>query len=181
MKVRGQTVYSHKERIMRMSEEDTETGCWNWKGTTRGGYGRLIIGSRSDDSRRSVSAHRLSHETFIGPIPDGMEVCHRCDNRRCVNPGHLFAGSRQDNVDDREAKGRNVVPVGEANGTAKLSEADVISARRLRAAGHTYQSVADRFCVSKRTIMNAIKGESWAHVPAAPALAASTEQEVMNE
>lgn len=171
MKIRGQTVYSHEDRLRNLSSADAETGCWNWQGSTRGGYGRLTIGSRSSGTRRTISAHRLSHETFTGPIPDGLEVCHTCDNRRCVNPAHLFAGTRQENVDDREAKGRGVYVRGSDVGTSKLTEADVVSARLLRISGWIFRSIAERFGVDKRTIMRAIKGRQWAHVqlPLAPA------------
>lgn len=169
MKVRGQTVYTPIERLSRLSEIDATTGCWNWKGATRNGYGRLLVGSRSDKSRRSVSAHRLSYETFKGEVPAGMEVCHTCDNPRCVNPDHLFPGTRQDNVDDRERKGRGVYVRGEKVGTAKLTEADVRSARRLREKGCTFQEIADHLGVTKKTAMLAAKGETWAHlVPPAP-------------
>ena len=158
------TSNSLEVRIKQLSVTDDITGCWNWKGCTRNGYGRLIIGSRSDGSRKTITAHRLSHEIFIGPIPDGLFVCHKCDNPSCVNPRHLFAGTRQDNVDDRERKGRNFIAFGELNGNAKLNETDVLSARRLRASGKTFASIADRFGVDKKTIIQAIKGGSWAHV-----------------
>ena len=154
---------------------DAETGCWNWLGTARGGYGRLTAGSRADGSRRSVSAHRYSYEAFCGPVPDRMEVCHRCDNRACVNPAHLFTGTKQDNTDDREAKGRNNHVVGEKIGTSKLTDIAVVSARRLRAKGWTFQAIADRFGVSKKTAMSAVKGELWRHTPAPPAPAAKEE------
>ena len=110
MKRRGQYVFPPQERVEHLSTPEPNSGCWLWLGAVRNGYGRLIIGSRSDKTRRSVSAHRLSYETYIGPIPSGLEVCHKCDVRCCVNPAHLFVGTRQDNVDDREAKGRNKAP-----------------------------------------------------------------------
>lgn len=167
MKIRGQKVHSPSERISKMIAVD-HCGCWNWTGSTRNGYGRMIVGSRIDGSRRSVSAHRYAFETMVGPIPDGMEICHKCDNRKCVNPSHLFAGSHQDNIDDREAKGRNNPPSGSMNGSAVLSEVEVLSARRLRSTGMSYQKIADRFGVHKMTVMRAIKGQHWAHVAAAP-------------
>ncbi len=168
MKIRGQTVYAPHERLARLSESDPTTGCRNWTGSLRNGYGRLIVGSRTDGTRHSTTAHRYSYEVHRGPIADGLEVCHRCDNPRCINPEHLFLGTRQDNIDDREAKGRNVVARGEANGASKLTEADVAEARRLRGLGHTYQSIATRFGVHKRTAMRVVKSEHWNHVPAAP-------------
>lgn len=141
------------------------TGCWEWKGRKERGYGRTIIGSRTDGTRKTIAAHRLSYETFVGPIPDGMEVCHKCDNPCCVNPDHLFVGTRQDNIDDRESKGRNRPQKGSRNGTAKLTEAIVMSARFERhQRGTSYQKLADKYGVSKRTMQNAVKGLTWTHV-----------------
>lgn len=133
-KVRGQVVYSAEERIERLSIPEPNSGCWLWLGTTRGGYGRLVVGSRTAGTRRSIGAHQLSYLTYCGPIPSGFEVCHKCDIRACVNPAHLFAGTRQDNVDDRERKGRNALLPrlrGDAHPQAKLSDADVEIIRTL--------------------------------------------------
>jgi hypothetical protein len=75
--------------------------CWEFAGPTRKGYGQLGVGSG-----RHISAHRISWELANGPIPDGMQVLHTCDNPPCVNPAHLFLGTHQDNMDDMVAKGR---------------------------------------------------------------------------
>ena len=80
-------------------------GCWEWQAAkTRLGYGRFA------PEGTTVKAHRVSFELCKGPIPDGMHVMHSCDNPPCVNPEHLSLGSNQDNVNDREAKGRGVMP-----------------------------------------------------------------------
>lgn len=101
-----------------------------------------------------------------------MEVCHKCDNPSCINPKHLFLGTRQDNVNDREAKGRNIVQSGEANRMAKLTQKEVKEARQKRARYKTpYAMLADEYGVCKKTMMNAIKGKNWKCVkyfPAAP-------------
>lgn len=82
-------------------------GCWGWSGGDDGfGYGTLS----SRDKKNSDSpekAHRISYEKAFGPIPDGMQVCHRCDNPPCTNPDHLFLGTAKDNADDCSRKGRN--------------------------------------------------------------------------
>jgi hypothetical protein len=163
---------STAERIKRNVSINEATGCWEWQGSKKRGYGHTIIGSRTDGTRKTVAAHRLSYETFVGPIPDGMEVCHKCDNPCCVNPEHLFVGTRQDNIDDREAKGRNNPPQGSRHSKAKLTETDVLSARFERFHKNTsYQKLADKYGVSKKTIQNAIKGRTWmcvAYMPNPP-------------
>lgn len=81
--------------------------CWEWTGCVQGnGYGRI----RLFNPKRTEYVHRVAAREFLGPIPAGKEVCHTCDNRRCVRPDHLFYGTRQDNVRDCMAKGRFVPP-----------------------------------------------------------------------
>ena len=132
MKIRGQTVYPLKERLERLSKL-APSGCIEWQSATRNGYGRLIIGSRTDGTRSSVSAHRLSYEIHVGKIPDGLFVCHMCDNPKCINPDHLFVGTRKDNTDDRETKGRNKIHLihkkGEDHPSAKFSDRVIVKIR----------------------------------------------------
>lgn len=89
---------SLSERIERHSIPEPNSGCWLWQGnTTKKGYGRLGGGQ----------AHRMSWTAFRGTIPEGMCVLHRCDNRACVNPDHLWLGTQIDNINDCVNKGRN--------------------------------------------------------------------------
>ena len=147
----------------------TKSGCWEWQGATKNGYGHTIIGSRKDGSRRTISTHRLSYMISKGEIPEGYEVCHKCDNPKCINPEHLFVGTRQDNIDDRERKGRNVTFTGEEQQMSKLTKKAVKDARWERAyKGTSYQMLADRYGVSKKTMQNAINGITWKCVPYMP-------------
>lgn len=80
-------------------------GCWEWAGSIgNGGYGRVSTGGG-----KQMAASRVSWILHFGPIPDGMYVCHHCDNPPCTNPAHLFLGTAQDNFDDCLKKGRHIL------------------------------------------------------------------------
>lgn len=137
-------------------------GCWLWRGgTTRSGYGRLRANGRS------TGAHRLSYEWFVGPIPEGYFVCHRCDVPECVNPEHLFLGSPLDNTRDMDAKGRRrVAPrAGTRNHNARLTEQIVRVARERHVAGVSLHALAREYGVSVQAIWLAVRRTTWKHVP----------------
>lgn len=148
------------------------SGCWEWQGSKRRGYGRLIVGSRKDGSRKSESAHRLSYVLSKGEIPDGKEVCHKRDNPCCINPDHLFLGTKKENAEDRERKGRNIIFAGEEQPMAKLTKKTVKDARWEHAfKGTSFQKLADKYGVSKSTIQNAVNRKTWkcvAYMPEPP-------------
>ena len=103
LRLRGGQQHSRKPLHLRLLERVVfgVTGCWQWRGPTNAfGYGRF-----SFEGRTQV-AHRLSYETFRGPIPDGMSVLHKCDNPSCINPEHLWIGTYSDNRRDCLSKGR---------------------------------------------------------------------------
>lgn len=132
--------------------------CWEWQSSTliSNGYGAFSF------RKKKRYAHRVSYELHHGPIPNGMFVCHSCDNRKCCNPAHLFLGTNSDNVDDMMQKDRNAY--GEKSGHAVLREGDVIEIRRLAAGGIRYKDLADRFNVSEGSISDAVGGRTWKHV-----------------
>jgi hypothetical protein len=164
MKIRGQYVYPPEERIKKHITID-DNGCWIWTGSKRNGYGRLIVGSRSDGSRHSETAHRYSWLVFKGEIPDGHFVCHHCDNPACVNPEHLFIGTQQDNIDDREKKNRNNHFFGEHSPTCRLTEKDVVD---IRQSNKSSRELARIYGVNKSSVQAIKNRETWKHVPEPP-------------
>jgi hypothetical protein len=94
-----------KERFEELYYPVPECGCWLWeRGVNSSGYGSLSVGDKTE------MAHRVSYELYVGPIPPGLSVLHKCDTRSCVNPDHLFLGTRSDNNLDMSVKGRGRQP-----------------------------------------------------------------------
>lgn len=142
-----------QERIKKRAEFDPDTGCWNWSGVLhKQGYGMIRSG------RTHHLTHRASYKVFKGEIPEGLFVCHRCDNRKCVNPDHLFLGTVQDNQQDMKSKDRSMF--GEKSSAAKLKESDVLQILSLRG-GMTQRAIAKMFNVSPALICMILKGAVW--------------------
>lgn len=106
----------------------------------------------------------MSYEAFVGPIPEGLFVCHRCDNRACVNPAHLFLGTQTENIADAKAKGRLNPARGERAGKAKLTEDKVRAMRKLREDGATFSSLAKQFGISLPSTIHVCRRQHWRHV-----------------
>jgi len=159
--------------------------CWDFTGALdRDGYPKIKIGGTR------FSAHRVSYHLHKGDIPDGLLVCHRCDNPRCINPLHLFLGTVRDNTVDASVKGRlatgernglvaykrsvargDIVPThttalpGENNHQHKLTEADVLLIRKLHAQRvETYGKLAAKYGVTKGCIAHIVTRKSWRHI-----------------
>jgi DNA-binding XRE family transcriptional regulator len=133
--------------------------CWLWTGaTTFRGYGKL--GNRANHGSDRF-AHRVSYELNIGPIPDGLCVCHTCDTPLCVNPSHLFLGTLAENNADREAKGRGSDKHGANNPRARLTAAIVKKIKKLRAKGMSQEKIGKIVGFPQTTISKIDRGVGW--------------------
>ncbi len=136
--------------------EPDSNGCWPWlAGRRRGrqGYGEFFYRGRG------MPAHRWSYAYHIGPIPEGMWVLHHCDNQPCVNPAHLFVGDNNDNIADRQAKGRQAR--GEMQGNSKLTTDDVLA---IRASSQPLGVIAERYGVSYTHVWRVRARVDWKHI-----------------
>jgi len=143
------------DRFNEKYEVNLETGCWEWTGAKHRGYGVLGV------NKKQVRAHRFSYQLHFGDIPDGLYVCHGCDNPGCVNPSHLWLGTSQDNTADKTAKGRAVRLVGLASPVAKLTADQV---RAIRSSSLTYREIAARYGLHYMTVGRIKRRETYRDV-----------------
>jgi hypothetical protein len=145
-----------------MVEKRGPDECWQWKGAIKrghkSGYGAVSWAGRH------LAAHRAAWILLHGE-PGELCVLHKCDNRECVNPNHLFLGTKQDNADDKVAKGRQCV--GPMNGRAKLTD-DLVRQIKAEHCGtkkrNNTKALAAKYGVTPWTIARVIYGGGWAHV-----------------
>ncbi len=144
--------------------------CWEWRGATKGnGYGNFRFG------RRTVPAHRAAYQILVGEVPDGMDVCHTCDNRICVNPDHLFLGTRRANMEDARHKGRisrgekhaHAIRTGVSIPGAKLSADQVREIWQRLKGGHNPSQIAGNYSITPGAINAIRRGATWRHITGA--------------
>lgn len=142
----------------------TESGCWLWLGHLIAGYGRIRMGGGKVEG-----AHRASYMMHVGEVPVGLMVLHKCDIKCCVNPAHLYAGTRKQNAEDAVRRNRYLTgqrwlnigrdfPIGEAHHAAKLEKSNVIE---IRASLESCAALAQRFGISKKQISRIKRRETW--------------------
>lgn len=130
-----------------------DTPCWEWCGPKdKNGYGLSSTGIW----KKTVFTHRASYEHFLGPIPKGLLVRHKCDNPPCMNPGHLELGTHADNAQDREDRQRS--RTGEKHPLAKL---DWVKVREIRASEEPTTVLASRYGVHPKAIFMVRSRQTW--------------------
>lgn len=136
--------------------------CWEWtasKYDNSRGYGCFNLNSIAHRS------HRIAYTLFVGDIPEGMCVLHKCDNPICVNPDHLWIGTRDENNKDRKKKQRGARNNGETNGFSKIDSNTVKEIRRMREEeGLSYGKLCNVFNLSKSHIARIIHRKAWSHI-----------------
>lgn len=158
MRKRNNNEKASREYITENVILDEKTGCWNWKRSVMSnGYGAAWNGIIV------TGAHRVSYELWIAPVPPGAFVLHRCDNRKCCNPSHLFLGTAKTNTEDMLCKGRNrFIRWGSLESpNAKLNREQVVE---IRNSSETHRQIAERYCISKTAAGNVKSGRTYAEV-----------------
>jgi len=153
---RGQYSKTFVKRFLHSIKINQKTGCWNWlRSLGAGGYGQI----NDHDRQKVLRSHRVSWTLFCGDIPSDMCVLHKCDNRKCCNPNHLFLGDRTDNHNDKINKNRQ--PVGMMLPQAKLTDDNI---RHIRASNKTGVELAKQYNVRPSTISKIRCYKRWKHI-----------------
>lgn len=160
-----------KERFEEKYKIDEITGCWNWIASlNHAGYGQIGNG------KKVLRSSRVSYELHNGSIPNDMFVLHTCDNRKCVNPKHLWLGNHQDNMDDRNSKNRqakgdkclrkNINSLkGEKNPSSILTNITVEKIRQMyKTNNYSTRYLSRMFNCGQTTIMNIVNNKTWKHI-----------------
>lgn len=146
---------SISEKLTRHNVSDN--GCWIWNSTKdKDGYGVF-----THHRNKQIRAHRASYEFYVGDIPDGAFICHKCDTPACINPNHLFIGTAKENTRDMITKGRKASLCGSDHRLSKLTESNVIEIRKLHTYGLAHSEIAKCYGVVFQTISSVVRRKTW--------------------
>lgn len=144
------------DRFNSSYEIDADSGCWNWVRSLRGrGYGAIRVNGKTQ------IASRVSYQLHIGTIPIGYVVCHRCNNTKCVNPDHLYAGTYSENTRQAVSEGRQFRASGETNGSAKLTSEIVY---KIRQDMRSQRTIAAVYGISQLHVSRIKRRLVWSHL-----------------
>lgn len=145
--------------------------CWIWKASfVNSGYGQFWYNGKK------ITAHKFAYTFYKGPVPDEIDVCHTCDNKKCANPDHLFLGTTVENLTDMKRKGRSakginngvykhpeIIRRGENHGGSKTNNGQVIEIRNFYDTGiiHNICELARKFNLGQTTIRHIVKRDTW--------------------
>ena len=154
--------YDEKMKHLRLvfdSNVIKKEGCWGWQSCKdKDGYGDMTF------EKRPMKGHRVSWFLEYGPIPNKLCVLHRCDNRYCTNPKHLFLGTPRDNFEDMVKKGRRTFQIGSECKQAVLNERKVRNIKKLLASGIAESKIAKKYKVTRGAISDIKRNRNWKHV-----------------
>jgi hypothetical protein len=140
------------------------TRCWLWTGAKCCGYGMAISVYHSTSKGTGIKAHRMSMTLHLGrKLKKGELVLHKCDNKPCVNPEHLYIGTDLDNARDRDTRGRANPVEGEEHYKSKLTLKTIGKAEKLRSEGWSYQRIANSLGLATMTVFYALTKKTWKH------------------
>lgn len=148
------------ERIKKYYEKYVikQEGCWDWKGIIEHtGYAKLGI-------RPPIKAHRASWIIHNGPIPKGLIVCHKCDNKKCTNIEHLWLGTHKQNIQDKIQKGRSNTPCGSLLKISKINEIQVLEIKKLIEQGFSCSEIGRKINIPRKIVSRIKNGDTWKHV-----------------
>jgi hypothetical protein len=144
----------------------SDSGCFEWSGAKQAnGYGRFRAFGKS------MYAHRFSALLKFGIVRSDLDVCHSCDNRNCVNPEHLFIGTRKENMEDCVSKGRQAkgdklsgFRCGESSPFAKLNAAQALMVRSMKSAGIKTRAIAAEFNITTDNVRRIVRRDTWKEI-----------------
>lgn len=146
-------------RFLKNVYPEPNTGCWLWAGYIRdNNRGSILV------NRKWIICSRFSFMIHNGEIPNGLFVCHSCDNPFCVSPDHLFLGTPKDNTHDMIQKNRKFLPKGTLHPNCSLAETDVIEIRNEAANGVVQRRLSEKYNVSYQMISRIILRKAWKHI-----------------